>query len=144
MTFREMTTGDIKSVLPFYIDWYNKTDNASWTAETATKRMRRVLTMEDSYSLLAEESGQIIGFIIGFFEQYDDGIVYRLDEILVKEAFRNKGIGTALIGELAARVREKGAMMIQLEAINDEMHNIFYDKLGFKDVVTHVLKVRML
>lgn len=46
--------------------------------------------------------------------------------------------------ELERQVRERGAMLIQLQSVNDEKHEHFYDKLGFKNAKNLVLKTKML
>ena len=46
--------------------------------------------------------------------------------------------------ELEARVKEKGAMLVQLQAVNDEHHEYFYGKLGYKDAKNLILKTKIL
>lgn len=42
--------------------------------------------------------------------------------------------------ELEKRVKELGAFLIQLQAVNDDMHNKFYGNLGYKDCHNLILK----
>lgn len=35
-------------------------------------------------------------------------------------------------------------MLIQLQAVNDEFHAHFYEKLGYRNVLNFVLKTKML
>lgn len=58
--------------------------------------------------------------------------------------YQKKGIRTAFMKELEARVKEKGAMLIQLEAVNDEFHEHFYEKLGYGTAKNFVLKTKIL
>jgi hypothetical protein len=44
--------------------------------------------------------------------------------------------------ELERRVKAMGAAMIQLQAVNDNMHEHFYGKLQYGNVRNFVLKVK--
>ena len=75
---------------------------------------------------------------MGYFNSVRRLTAYDLVEVVVAAELQNKGLGTALLRELETRVRERGAAMIQLQAVNDDMHRHFYgDKLGYKE--THSL-----
>ena len=66
---------------------------------------------------------------MGFCEQYDDCFAYDLVEIVVDMEQQNKGIGRSFMRELESRVKEEGAMLIQLQMVNDERHEHFYGSL---------------
>lgn len=139
-----MTEEDIASVIPLYIEYYNNKEDGEWTEQTAYKRIHQVLSREDSYCLVLENVNKIIAFAIGYYEQYDDCFAYDLIEIVVSANYQNKGIGTKFMKELEARVKREGAMLIQLEAVNDEFHEHFYGKLGYKNASNLVLKTKIL
>ena len=65
-------------------------------------------------------------------------------EIVVTGGYQKKGVGTAFMQELEARVKAEGAMLIQLQAVNDEFHEHFYGKLGYKNVSNLVLKTKII
>lgn len=44
--------------------------------------------------------------------------------------------------ELEKKVKEAGGAIIQLQAVNDEMHEIFYGKLQYKNAENFVLKTK--
>lgn len=56
MQIREMTTAEIKDVLPLYISYYNEQEGGCWTEESASKQIHQVLSMEDSFSLILEQA----------------------------------------------------------------------------------------
>lgn len=64
---------------------------------------------------------------MGYFEQYDDCFAYDLVEIVVDMEQQNKG-----------------AMLIQLQMVNDERHEHFYGSLGYQSATNLVLKTKML
>ena len=137
-----MTLADIHRVIPLYLDQYNQVEGGCWTEEKATRRIRQVLTMEDSYSLLMTDGRETIGFAMGYFKQYDDIVGYTLEEIVIDPHLQNRGLGTQLLAELESRVRSAGAACIELQAVKDEMHEAYYGKAGFKDAKNFVMKVK--
>ena len=139
-----MTEDDIQKVVPLYIDYYNNNEDGEWTTETTYRRIHQVWSREDSYCLILEDRETVLGFAMGYFEQYDDCFAYDLVEIVVASHLQNKGYGTKFMQELEAHVKNEGAMLIQLQAVNDDLHNHFYGKLGFKDASNLVLKTKML
>ena len=139
-----MTEDDIQKVMPLYIEYYNNKEDGEWTTETTYKRIHQVWSREDSYCLILEDNESVLGFAMGYFEQYDDCFAYDLVEIVVSTKLQNQGVGTKFMNELEKRVKEKGAMLIQLQAVNDDLHNHFYGKLGYKDATNLTLKTKIL
>lgn len=142
MNVREMLKTDIKKVLPLYILYYNEHECGCWTEQTAKIRIHQVLSIERSYSLIMEENNSVLGFAMGYFKQYDDIIGYTLEEIVIASENQNKGMGSALFHELEKRVKEKGAACIELQAVNDDLHERFYGKNGYKNAKNFVMKVK--
>lgn len=138
-----MSLNDIPSVLPLYIDYYNNFEDSCWTEKNTEKRIRQVLTIEDSYSLLMkDDQGTIIGFAMGYLKQYDDIVGYTLEEIIISSNNQNKGFGTILLKELENRIKEKGASCIELQAVKDELHERYYSKAGYENADNFILKVK--
>lgn len=144
MIYRMMELADINRVILLYIDYYNKHEDGEWTEQTTYKRIHQVLTREDAYCMVLEKENEIIAFAMGYFEQYDDCFAYDLIEIVVSADYQKKGIGTMFMKELETRVKNEGAMLIQLEAANDAFHEHFYGKLGYGNATNLVLKTKML
>lgn len=143
-TLRKMAEEDINNVVPLYIEYYNNNEDAEWTTETTYKRIHQVWSREDSYCLIWENKNGIVAFAIGYFEQYDDCFAYDLIEIVVTTQLQNKGYGTVFMKQLEECVKKEGAMLIQLQSVNDDLHNHFYGKLGYKDASNLVLKTKIL
>ena len=67
-----MNEKDIDLVVPLYIEYYNNYEDGCWTEETAKRRIRQVLTMEGTYSLMMkDDEGEVCGFVMGYYKQYD-------------------------------------------------------------------------
>ena len=144
MQYRIMTESDIHRVIPLYMEHYNTYEEGAWTAETTYKRIHQVWSREDSLCLILEDNAQVIGFAMGYFEQYDDLQAYDLVEIVIAHDHQNQGIGAAFMLELERRVKEAGGAMIQLESVNDAMHDRFYGKLDYRNCKNLVLKSKFL
>ena len=144
MEYKIFTPADIGRVVPLYIEYYNTHEDGEWTEETTCKRIRQVMTREDAFGLLLEDQGGVLGFAMGYFEQYDDCQAYDLIEIVIAGDRQGRGLGTALMEELERQVRARGAMLIQLQSVNDEKHDHFYGKSGFKNAKNLVLKTKFL
>ena len=144
MQYRIMTEADIHRTIPLYIEHYNTYEDGTWTEETTYKRIHQVWSREDSLCLILEGEKEIIGFAMGYFEQYDDLKAYDLVELVISHNWQNQGIGTDFMLELERKVKELGGAMIQLQSVNDIMHNQFYGKLGYQDCNNLVLKSKFL
>lgn len=144
MTCRMMTEHDIDRVVPLYMEHYNTYEGGEWTPETTHKRIHQVWSREDSLCLILEQDSEAVGFVMGYFEQYDDIQAYDLVEIVIAHEHQGKGTGTQFMGLIEAKVKDMGGAMIQLEAVNDDMHNRFYGKLNYQNCNNLVLKSKWL
>ena len=144
MTCRMMAESDIDLVVPLYIEHYNIYEGGEWTQKTTYKRIHQVWSREDSLCMILEQDSKVVGFVMGYFEQYDDIQVYDLVEIVIAREYQGKGIGTQFMGLIEAKVKELGCAMIQLQAVNDDMHNRFYGKLNYQNCNNLILKSKWL
>jgi len=143
MQIKEMNVEDIDLVLPLYIEYYNKYEDSCWTETTAKKRIKQVLTIEDSFSLIMKDGDDIVcGFVMGYFKQYDDIMEYTLEEIIISYQYQKQGLGSILLSTLETKVKEAGASCVELQAVNDEMHERYYGKAGYSDAKNFVMKVK--
>ena len=107
--YREMTISDTRSVLPLYIDYYNTCEDGEWTEETAGRRIRQVLGMDGGYGLLMEDGNSPIGFVMGYFKQYDDLMSFMLEEIVIGLSSQGRGLGPWGCGDRAERCKRQYA-----------------------------------
>ena len=143
MQIEEMNINDLDLVVPLYIDYYNNHEDCCWTETTAKKRIQQVLNIDDAYSLIMKDTdGEVGGFAMGYFKQYDDIVGYMLEEIVISYNYQNKGLGSTLLSALETKVREAGASCVELQAVKDEMHERYYGKAGYNDAGNFVMKVK--
>lgn len=144
MNVRRMRENDFSKIISLYMNYYNKREEGTWTEETTYKRIHQVWSREDSFCMVLEDGEKILGFAIGNFEQYDDLKAYDLIEIVIADACQNQGLGAILMLELERHVKEMGAAMIQLQSVNDSLHNHFYEKLQYKNAGNLIIKSKWL
>ena len=142
MEIREMNQNDIIAVVPLYIDYYNNQEGGCWNEKSATKRIRQVMNIDDAYALIMLNEVEVIGFVMGYFKQYDDIVGYTLDEIVIAYEHQKKGLGSMLLHELEKRVKEQGASCVELQAVSDEMHERYYGNAGYHNATNFVMKVK--
>lgn len=130
MEYRRLTEENLDVIVRKYVDYYNNKENGCWTYEKAYKRIHQVMTIEDSESLVQYENGEITGFAMGYYKEFDDLKAYFLEEILIFSQ-HNKGYGTAFLQELERIVKENGVEHMELISLTDEHHMHFYKKSGF-------------
>ena len=144
MRIRKLEEADIFRVIPLYMEYYNEKEGGCWTEQTTFKRIHQVWSREDSYCLILELGEEPAGFAMGYMEQYDDLVAYDLLEIVIAAQHQKRGLGTQFLLELERQVKAAGAAMIQLQAVNDDMHEKFYGKLSYGNASNLVLKCKML
>jgi predicted N-acetyltransferase YhbS len=140
MEYRIMTEDDLQYVAEKYTEYYNTVEECCWTHEKAYKRIHQVLTMEDSMCMVqTDQEGNITGYLMGYFKEYDDIRGYFLEEIVIFMGHQGKGYGTAFMKHLEEVVRENGASIVELSSVNDDKHEKFYSGLGFYPADNFVL-----
>ena len=65
-------------------------------------------------------------------------IGFTLEEILIASPYQHQGIGSWLLNELEHKVSEKGASILELLAVNDDLHEYYYGKANSKSKVTAI------
>jgi GNAT superfamily N-acetyltransferase len=83
-------------------------------------------------ALIAEWGGQATGYAL-FFNFYSSwkGHGIFLEDLFVREAFRGRGIGRALLSEVARVARQEGSVGIRWEVLDwNELAIKFYKSLG--------------
>jgi ribosomal-protein-alanine N-acetyltransferase len=106
-------------------------------AEEAFKKNQISLLLEDynSIGLMAEESGEIVGFIVGMIYPNGKVVSGHILTIDVLPSHRRKGIGEKLLKEMENIFAQKGVQACLLEVREGNVAAInLYHKLGYKDV----------
>ncbi len=128
------------------VEYHRKLDTSlPPAAPQGTKRYARRLVdrLDDPMSrvLVAEADGKIVGYVLGvvvdlapeMFAQEASGF---LADIFVDEAYRQRGIGTALVHALTAWFREKGLRYYEWHVAARNTDSLaFWEQMGGRDVM---------
>lgn len=96
---------------------------------------------------VAESDGAIVGYIVSFiFETEPNGPHHptksgHIEEVVVAESLRGKGIGATLIAAMETWLAEQGCVHARLECfVNNRRAHALYEKLGYKDRYVNMIK----
>lgn len=92
--------------------------------------------------LLARDGQEVVGTTTVIVYTTPFWIKARLDEVVVDEAARGKGVGAALVTAALDVAREKGAQVAELQSgVQREAANRLYPRMGFKLRETNVYRI---
>jgi ribosomal protein S18 acetylase RimI-like enzyme len=91
-----------------------------------------MVNFEDFYGLCVYQDNIICGFIMGFFEQYCDGLEFTIKEFAIRNSGRGQGIGSQLYGEFETRLKDMNVKRITLLTLRGNLTEHFYIKNGFQ------------
>ena len=131
MIYEKMTAADVDRIARLYMDYYNQHEDGCWTHEKACRRIRQIVTVEDSLCLIQQDAAEnTTGFAIGYLKPYDDLTSYWLEEIVILAGYQGKGFGRQFLREIEQHARAHGAKLIELASVNDEPRMHFYTTSG--------------
>ncbi len=122
-TIREARPGDCRGVLDL---WREAQTIPSPT--DSVEELQRLVREDTGLFLVAEENARLVGSIVGGWDGWR-GNMYRL---AVPPAHRRRGIARALVTEVEARLRARGARRVSALVARDEEHAVaFWEAVGY-------------
>jgi len=113
-------------------------DSPTPSAETLTSRFRHLLGLTDVVVLLAEghRTGPLgFAYLTLRPTPYSDGPLAQLEELYVRPALRDCGIGSALLSKAIELVRSRGAAEIHINVDEVDVDaRRFYEYHGFVNI----------
>jgi GNAT superfamily N-acetyltransferase len=90
---------------------------------------------ETSYVAIAELEGVVVGYISGYLHStlYSNNPIAWVDEIVVKEGARKRGIGKKMMGNFINWASENESRLVALASHEGDA---FYRSLGYKEDVS--------
>lgn len=146
MKIRKATINDLKRIqeLNFLLfekekKEYDKFLNLDWTfGEVGTKCFKKHLTGKDSCAFVAEDNGEIIGYLAGGEIKAEDyrniSKIAELDYMFVLKEYRRRGVGGMLHDVFVEWCEERKIKVLRVEASAGNKQAIgFYKRRGFED-----------
>lgn len=133
MIFRECTIDDFDRLLLLFSQlWPDRHLNEATMKQVFENGIRS----EHQHYLCVEVDERIVGFCSLSVKNnlWQQGNLGHIDELVVDESFRRKGIGTELLDRIIRIAAEKGCRRIELDsALHRTKAHEFYEKCGFKN-----------
>ena len=107
-------------------------------------RLERLLTDPDVTLLIAQDGDEIVGTTTVIVYATPFWIKARLDEVVVDDSARGKGVGEALVKAALDIGRERGAQIAELQSgrgPNREAAHRLYERLGFQIRSSDVMRI---
>lgn len=101
--------------------------------ECSLELLRTIVKSKESELWTVQESNSILGMATLVLVRKLGGITARVEDVVVLERERGKGLGQMLVKKIVERARERGATMAQLNSRSSRTAaNALYQKLDFK------------
>lgn len=134
---RRAVKADIATVSKLAIELIESMKNSGGIAkDVLSENSRNALTNPNSYILLAEREGKVIGFISFMTRKtiIHSGLCGLIDELVVSKRYRRKGVGKELID---AAIKECKKLRCCEVEVSTEFTNVnareFYKHCGFEE-----------
>lgn len=97
------------------------------------EELEKVVESENTFLFFATEGEEVIGTTTLVFYHIAAGLKAWIEDVIVDENARGKGVATALIWHALHVAREKGAKKVDLTSLPQrEAANRLYQKIGFE------------
>jgi ribosomal protein S18 acetylase RimI-like enzyme len=114
---------------------------SSSAAEPTSEQVAAIVASPASHLLLARDSGEIIGMLTLVTFPIPTGVRAWIEDVVVTEAARGKGVGEALTNVALRLAADTGARTVDLTSRpNREAANRLYARLGFAPRETNVYR----
>ena len=145
VTIRKAEIEDLKAMQELNLILFQKeakdctpTLTLEWTfSEKGTDYFKRTIEEECGLALVAVMDEKVVGYLAGWIWQQDPCRTVKISEIenmLILEEFRDKGIGSKLVQEFIKWSKDKEVEVARVGAFIENTETInFYRKNGFED-----------
>ncbi|MGI5916782.1 MAG: GNAT family N-acetyltransferase [Anaerolineae bacterium] len=102
-------------------------------SDTRPKIAKKLKRDPELFLVAESDDGRVIGVIMGAW----DGRRGWIHHLAVDDAYRNRGVGTALVNAVEERLRAMGCLKVNLLVRRENQAAIrLYRRLGYDDMVT--------
>ena len=95
---------------------------------------------DDALLLVADDAGQLLGYLLGFehYALFANGRVSWVEEIMIREDYRRKGIGESLMKRFEEWAESRGSKLV---ALATRRASEFYAASGYEESATYFRKL---
>lgn len=132
MDFCRVEHSNLTDCVALFVRVFNSPPwNEKWEAKAVTRRFADCYHTPGFYGLVVTVGGEIVGFAIGYIEQWDNSKHFYLKEMCVAPEQQRLGIGTALMNTLEKNLKDQDVEKLYLHTAQDTYAQSFYAKQGF-------------
>lgn len=107
-------------------------------------QLQAVVTSSTTELWVAREGAELIGMATLVFVTRLSGVTARVEDVVVDQDQRGKGLGRALIEKLIERAKARGAYSLSLTSRTvREVANKLYQKVGFEKKETNSYRMQL-
>jgi len=131
--FRSLSLKNIDECTELYIKVFNGEPwNDNWQEGDAKERLTDIFSNHKFLGVgVYDEKNNIIGFFAGYTERWLKSNHFNLNEICIKTALQNKGIGSKLLDRLEIKCKQNNISRIYLLTERAGQAEAFYKKNSF-------------
>ena len=131
MKIKKATEKDLKEIGKLMLSEFSKPPfNEKASITEVLKSLRFYFKIGNIF--VAINDNQIIGIMVVKFEQYWEGEVAIVEDLVVNSKFQSKGIGKKLMENLENGCKRKSVKRILFDTHKDSSALKFYNKIGYK------------
>ena len=134
---RSAALSDLSQVFPLACDFATsfRPERASFDAV-----FPRLIAQEHALLLIAEEQGDVLGYLLGFDHEtfFANGRVSWVEEVMVREDRRREGIGETLMERFEEWAKSRDSKLV---ALATRRASPFYMAIGYEDSATYFRKL---
>lgn len=132
MKIRKATKKDLKDIVKIMLEEFSKLPfNEKASFSSAIKSLRFYFKFGNIYVALINKI--IVGIIVFKVEQYWEGKVLIIEDLAVKEGFKEQDVGRNLMNFIEDYVQKENIVRILFTTNKKSKAINFYKKLGYKD-----------
>lgn len=106
--------------------------NSHWTVENAAIHIQELMERRHSYGLECIKNHTVVGYLGAASILLDFGRLYEINDVAVDPNMHRQGIGTAMVEQAVADLKQRGVGDISLITFPTGHLPKFYEKCGFK------------
>ncbi|MDR3570810.1 MAG: GNAT family N-acetyltransferase [Candidatus Pacebacteria bacterium] len=109
------------------------------------ENLNAMLANDQVFVLAVQDGERIIGMATLYLQQKIDNRAAWVEDVIVSDEYRGRGLGKQLMEELIKTAREEGVLTLNLTSRSSRVAaNALYQKLGFEQRDTNVYKMKLL
>lgn len=145
LEINEILDSDIHEYGKLYVQVFNSPPwNENWTLTSAIERLDFYRRTPGFIGLCAKQDSELLAFIFGNYEPYQQGRVYLIKEMCVAIQSQQQGIGTSMLQALHSLLLVRDISLVNLITRTGQAAEKFYLKNQYTQALGMGLYVRNL